>query len=122
MPRDAGILFVAAAGNEGVNNDNSPTYPASYGISNIISVAATDSHDQLAKFSNYGMRSTHVAAPGVNIYSTIRNGDYASMDGTSMACPHVAGIAALMVAGHPEWSTDEIKRRIITTSDPIPSF
>lgn len=65
----AGILFVAAAGNETNDNDTDPVYPASYGLSNIISVAATDQNDQLCSFSNYGKTSVHVGAPGRNIYS-----------------------------------------------------
>lgn len=68
--RDAGILFVAAARNEGKNNDTTPVYPANYQLDNIISVAATDQNDNLAHFSNYGAASVHVGAPGANIYST----------------------------------------------------
>ena len=67
----AGVLFVAAAGNEGTNNDTTPSYPASYNLPNIISVAATDQNDNLSYFSNYGATSVHVAAPGENIYSTV---------------------------------------------------
>ncbi len=68
---DAGILFVAAAGNEGNDNDSTPSYPASYDLPNIISVAATDHNDQLATFSNYGATSVDLAAPGVDILSTV---------------------------------------------------
>jgi len=67
----AGVLFVVAAGNEGTNNDTTPSYPASYNLPNIISVAATDQNDNLSNFSNYGATSVHVAAPGENIYSTL---------------------------------------------------
>ena len=67
----AGVLFVAAAGNEATNNDTTPSYPASFNLPNIISVAATDADDNLASFSNYGASSVHVAAPGVNVYSTL---------------------------------------------------
>ncbi|MCM2280163.1 MAG: S8 family serine peptidase [Oligoflexia bacterium] len=117
--RDAGIVFVAAAGNESNNNDSNPTYPATYPIENIISVAATDNRDGIASFSNYGARAVHVAAPGVKVYSTTKDGRYDTFSGTSMATPHVSGIAALLLSIHPEWSFEEIKTRLIRTSDPV---
>lgn len=120
--KDAGILFIAAAGNNGSNNDSSPTYPATYAIDNIVSVAATDNQDHLAKFSNSGARSVHVAAPGVKVYSTILAGKYDALSGTSMATPHVSGISALLLAAHPEWDYAEIKKRLIATSDPVSSL
>jgi thermitase len=116
--RDAGILFVAAAGNDGRNNDDVPTYPSTYDVDNIVSVAASDNQDKPASFTSYGRRTVHVAAPGVQIYSTTPNNGYAYLSGTSMATPHVAGIAALMMAADPSWSYAEIKRRLIATSDP----
>lgn len=115
--RDAGILFVAAAGNDGMDNVSVPSYPASYDIENVVSVAATDNRDQLADFSNYG-KNVHVAAPGVEIYSSIKGGGYSSMSGTSMATPHVAGIAALVLSGHPTETYAEIKARLISSSVP----
>ena len=117
--KEAGIVFVAAAGNDSSNNDASPAYPASYDISNIISVAATDNRDNIARFSNYGAAKVHVAAPGVKIYSTTKNGGYNSFSGTSMATPHVSGIVALMLSAHPEWTYEEIKNRLIQTSEPV---
>ncbi|HEY9725652.1 MAG TPA: S8 family serine peptidase [Chroococcales cyanobacterium] len=115
----AGQLFIAAAGNNSNNNDVNPSYPASYNLDNVISVAATDSNDQLASFSNYGATSVDVAAPGVNIYSTIPGGGYASYSGTSMATPHVTGVASLIWAQDPTLTAQEVKERILATADPI---
>lgn len=115
----AGQLFIAAAGNSSNNNDVNPSYPASYNLDNIISVAATDSNDQLASFSNYGATSVDLAAPGVAIYSTIPGGGYASYNGTSMATPHVTGVASLIWAQNPTLTAQEVKERILATADPI---
>jgi subtilisin family serine protease len=120
--RDAGILFVAAAGNDGASNDSTATYPAGYQVSNVISVAATDNRDKIASFSNYGSRSVHLAAPGVAIYSTHKNGTYKSLSGTSMAAPHVAGLAALLASIHPEWTFSELKDRMINSCDVVPAL
>jgi subtilisin family serine protease len=117
--RKDGILFIAAAGNESTNNDSSPSYPASYDIGNVISVAATNNQDQIASFSNYGSKTVHVAAPGVKIYSTVRDGKYGAKSGTSMATPHVAGIVALMRSIYPQMDVSEIKSRLIKTSTPV---
>ena len=100
---DAGVLFIAAAGNVSVyspaDNDQTPHYPSSYDLGNIIAVAASDHNDGLANFSHYGATSVDLAAPGTNIYSTVPDGGYTSLNGTSMATPHVAGVVALA------WST-----------------
>jgi thermitase len=117
--RDHGITFIAAAGNDGSNNDGTPSYPASYDLPNVISVAATDNRDQLASFSNYGRTKVHVAAPGVKIYSTSKDGGYAVMSGTSMATPHVAGIAALMLSANPSLTYEQIKDTLIRSSDKV---
>lgn len=98
---NAGILVVAAAGNDKNDNDANPTYPANYDVPNVISVAAIDQKGLLASFSNYGARTVDVAAPGVFIWSTFPFGFYFFLDGTSMAAPHVSGVAALVYSRNP---------------------
>ena len=117
------VLFIAAAGNDGTNNDgNDPSYPAAFDNDNLISVAATDSSDKLAYFSNYGTKTTHLAAPGVNVYSTVPGNKYASLSGTSMACPHVAGAAALIWSRNPKMTYKQVKDILLNTVDKIPSL
>jgi subtilisin family serine protease len=120
--RDNGVLFVAAAGNDSIDTDNGGSYPACYEISNVISVAATDRYGDLAQFSNYGRNSVHLGAPGANIISTIRNSGYASFNGTSMAAPHVSGVAALLMAYYPEITLQDLKSRIVITGTPNQSL
>ncbi len=119
---DAGILFVAAAGNSGTNNDMSPHYPSSYDVPNVVSVAATDRNDNKASFSCYGAGSVDLGAPGVNIYSTKPNNTYGALNGTSMATPHVAGAAGLIKAQYPSLASDDIKSRLFGGVDIIPSM
>jgi subtilisin family serine protease len=118
------ILFVAAAGNSSANNDQTPSYPANFSTTapNVISVAATDSSDSLAEFSSYGASTVQLGAPGVGIYSTVRNGQYASFSGTSMATPHVAGAALLAVSACPSLNTAALKNAILANVDPVPSL
>lgn len=118
----AGVLFVAAAGNSGTNNDVSPFYPASYDLPYIIAVAATSHDDKLASFSNYGLNSVDLGAPGVSIFSTLPNNGYGFMSGTSMATPHVSGVAALLVAENPGLALADIKAGILNSVDRIPSL
>lgn len=113
---DAGVLFIAAAGNEQSDNDKVGNYPCNYDLPNVISVGATTPKDSLASFSNWGKKTVHVAAPGENIYSSIPGNKYHTMSGTSMATPHVSGVVALMLsAGIPQ---DQIKEKLIQSSDP----
>jgi subtilisin family serine protease len=112
-----GSLFVFAAGNAGTNNDSFPAYPCNYPAANIVCVAATGSGDGLAVFSNYGVNSVDLAAPGVDIYSTLPGGTYGYADGTSMATPHVAGAAALVLADRPALTTSELRRALLLGAD-----
>ncbi len=102
-----GVVFCAAAGNDGKNIDNDPVYPASYDAPNIITVAASDQDDKLASFSNYGVKSVEVAAPGTNILSTYPNNQYAYLQGTSMATPQVTGVVALLSSAKADASVKE---------------
>ena len=115
--RQRGILAIAAAGNDGTDNDLDPTYPSNYFLSNIIAVAATDRNDGIASFSQFGSTSVHIGAPGVAIRSTTRNDTYGLNSGTSMATPQVAGVAALMRAQNPTWDWLDIKNRILAGGD-----
>ena len=122
--RQAGIIFVAAAGNSAGNNDVSPLYPASYELDNIISVAATTRTDELAFFSNYGATAVDLGAPGAAIFSCWNgsDSDYRYNDGTSMAAPHVAGACALLMAHFPNDNYQQIMNRILSNVDPLPSL
>ncbi len=119
---DAGILFVAAAGNDGLNTDVSPHYPSTYDVGNVVSVAATDHNDQLASWSNYGLTTVDLGAPGVDIVSTLPGNSYGSLSGTSMATPHVSGVAALILSLYPGMTVDMVKTRILSMADPIPAL
>lgn len=116
---DKGILFIAAAGNDSADNDSDPHYPSSYDSKNIVSVAAIDNQGKLARFSNYGKKSVHIGAPGVNIYSSLNGGGYDSWSGTSMATPHVSGVAALLAANEPGLTHMQLKERLLGTNKPI---
>lgn len=95
---EQGVLVVAAAGNEGVNSDFFRFYPADYDLSNILSVAAIDRQEQLLHASNHGLHTVDIAAPGKNIYSTLPNGQYGYMSGTSQATAFATGVAVLLMA------------------------
>lgn len=114
---EKGLLFVVAAGNDSNDINVTPTYPASFQLSNMIVVAATTSRGSKAYFSNYGKGKVDLAAPGARILSTVKGGDYASWDGTSMAAPHVAGVAALVLSVNPKFSVAQVKKIILSSVD-----
>jgi len=133
---NAGIVFVAAAGNESSDNDQSPVYPASVGLPNVISVAASDAGDNLSAVSNYGKNRVDIAAPGECVFSTTPLGffqergkvscgstvitaNYAFLSGTSMAAPHVSGAVGLLLAQDPLLTPEEIRAIIVSTADPV---
>lgn len=116
-----GGVFVVAAGNNKTDTDKNPYYPASYTSSNIISVAAIDKYGALASFSNYGLNSVDIAAPGVDIASTYPD-SYAYMSGTSMAAPHVSGIIALLKSYNNSLTTQELINKLYSTAKPYNSL
>ncbi len=117
----AGIVFVCAAGNDARDLDQNPIYPAarSADLDCVISVASTDRFDNLQPYSNYGRKTISVAAPGTDILGLGVADRYAEHSGTSMATAHVSGIAVLIVAHDPALTPAQIKRRIISTAEPI---
>lgn len=140
---DAGILVTASAGNGGLdgdgnNNDLNPEYPAAFNLPNIIAVAATDQKDHRASFSNFGPNSVHVAAPGTYILSTVpfdgvgmsfssfctgsAVAEYDFCSGTSMAAPHVAGLAGLLATAYPNFTFSQIRGTILRYVDLLPTL
>ena len=120
--RAAGHIFVAAAGNESANNNITATYPANYNYDNVVSVAAIDHNDNLAYFSNYGSTSVDIAAPGVNIYSTLPNNRYGSYSGTSMAAPHVTGALSLLWDSEPNLTYRQVIDRLYAGANHLASL
>jgi subtilisin family serine protease len=145
--RTSGLLAVVAASNESLDNDMalgsdfdsdgvpeilSPSYPAAYTLPKILSVAASNDEDRYAystecydfvgsraqcAFTNWGHDSVDVAAPGVDITSTVPGGGWETWDGTSMAAPHVAGVAGLVLAEHPTYTVAQVKNAIMNSVD-----
>lgn len=128
--RTNGKLFIASAGNDNRNNDNIPTYPASYDLDNVISVLATDHNDNRSPFSSYGLYSVDVGGPGgtdstqnnYNIYSTMQGNRYQYLAGTSMAAPHAAGLIALIKAHRPSLNWWQVKTILMKSVDPKSSL
>jgi subtilisin family serine protease/outer membrane protein assembly factor BamB len=117
----AGILFVAAAGNEAANNDQKPVYPASFDLPNIISVGAIDQQGNRAWFSNYGATSVDLFAPGVGILSTYPGTLLSEQSGTSMAAPHVTGMIGLLAADDPTATPTQLTRHVLDNAIRLPT-
>ncbi len=118
----AGILFVAAAGNDGKNNDTSANYPSNYTTANVLAIASSDRRDLRSSFSNYGKTTVDLAAPGSDILSTVPNGGYQEFSGTSMATPYASGVAALVKAQFPGADMLTLKYRLMGSVDIVNNF
>ncbi len=114
-----GVIFVAAAGNATSNNDTVANYPSNYAVANVVAVASTTATDGLSSFSNYGANTVALGAPGSSIYSTYLNNGYATLSGTSMATPHVAGALAVYWDANPNATAAQVIQRLKDTVDPI---
>ena len=119
----AGVIIVAAAGNNGANDDTTFFSPASYSAQypNVISVAAIGSNGALAGFSDFGVSTVQLAAPGVNVFSMTSTGSYGTDSGTSMAAPLVTGAVALVEAAHPSWTMSQVIDAVLDTVTPDPA-
>jgi subtilisin family serine protease len=115
----AGILFVTAAGNDGVNGDRRANYPANEDLDAVIAVTATNRSNRLPAFATYGPVHVDLAAPGAAIRSTVPGGGYATFSGTSMAAPHVTGTIALLATANPAASATAIRGAILSTTRPL---
>jgi subtilisin family serine protease len=116
----SGILFVAAAGNDSTNNDEAPHYPSGYSLPNVIAVTGTTQSD--AQIYNYGLRSVLMGAPATSILSTTPGGTYQAFSGTSMATPHVAGAAALLLAQNPNLTVSQLRALLSFNGDSLASL
>ncbi|MDW8433758.1 MAG: S8 family peptidase, partial [Aquificaceae bacterium] len=114
--KSRGVIVVSASGNYGCNNDNTPFYPASHRLDNVLSVSASNSIGGLPSWSNYGLRSVHLAAPGVKIYSALPSNQYGFLSGTSMASPFVSGAVAMLFSCRPELSYLQIREILLSTA------
>lgn len=118
---ESSMLFVTAAGNEGSNNNSTPVYPANFRFPNVISVAFIDAFGRLSSSSNYGTSTVDIAAPGQDIYSTLV-GTYGYSSGSSMAAPHVSGLAAMIYAYREDIYPSQVKDLIVSTMRPLSSL
>lgn len=119
---NAGVLLVAASGNEDINIDHSPVYPACFPNRNIISVGFSTTRDEMTQASNYGLRNVDLAAPGIDILSTVPGNGYDINSGSSFAAPMVAGACALLKSSHPEWTHHQIRNSILRNADAAPGL
>ncbi len=117
-----GLLVVVASGNDGDDNDKEFHYPASFRTSNMIVVASSTSAGRMSSFSNYGITTVDVGAPGSGIFSSVKGGKYQSMDGTSMATPQVVGVAALVLAANPSLTMAQMKQILLTSVSKRPEW
>lgn len=115
----AGVIFVAAAANDGKSNDTTDVFPANSGTANMISVAASSSDDGKPNWSNYGKASVHLAAPGEKIMSTLPKNSYGELSGTSMATPLVSGLVAFLKAQDPSLTGAQIRALLQTTGSKV---
>ena len=120
--RSSPALHIMAAGNKGENIDKKPHYPGSYEMANNVTVAASDRKDEKPGFSSFGPKSVDIAAPGKEIYSTLPNGKFGYKSGTSMATPHVAGVAALLTSLFPQASNEQLKARLYGGADQLANW
>jgi Subtilase family len=117
------VLFVAAAGNEGLDNDELPIYPASWTLPNVVSVMATNHRDDRPSFSNYGRNTVHIAAPGVHVLSThyyLGAPRWRPYSGTSAAAAEVTAAAAVIRALKPTWTAHHVRAHLMASVDPLP--
>jgi thermitase len=116
---DKGVIFVAAAANDGKDNDTRSIFPANTPLPNVISVAASDVNDGKPTWSNYGIKSVHVSSPGLDIWSTMPANKYGNLSGTSMATPLVSGLVGLMVSHNPKLTGSEARAILQSTGTQV---
>ena len=120
--KESSMLFVAAAGNTGTNNNISPVYPASYALDNVISVTFINANGKLTTLSNYGNKSVDIAAPGYDILSTTVGNSYGVMSGSSMAVPHISAVAAMIYASQDSLYPSAVKELILDHTTKLPTL
>ncbi|MCA1767734.1 MAG: S8 family serine peptidase [Idiomarina sp.] len=119
---DQGIMFITAAGNDGIDADVTPSYPGSYDLDGIVNVANTNRNDEMTGSSTYGLQSVDLGAPGTEILSTYLNDGYATATGTSMSSPHVAGVAGLIWSIAPHLTVAEVKQILMDSGESLPAL